>query len=109
MFKFGVEVQNNVLERNDSQKIDKVSTDFKCDLCDYKAKKLTTLRKHINSKHTEQKYKVCGRDFKISMQLVSHVANEHMKRKNGMLKFTVHQNEKEMNLHIRKYTGGKDL
>ena len=40
VFKFGVKVQNNVLERNDSQKKYKISTGLKCDPCDYKAKKL---------------------------------------------------------------------
>ena len=60
VFKFGVEVQNHALEWKDSQNKEKVSTDFKCDLCNYKANKITTLRKHINSKHTKQKWKWKG-------------------------------------------------
>ena len=31
----------------------------------------------MNSKHTEQKCKVCSQDFKTIMDLVSHVAKEH--------------------------------
>ena len=77
MFKFGSEVQNNVLEVNNSRKKRKISAELKCDLCDCKAQKLVSLRKHINSKHTEKKCKVCGMKFKTSMQLVSPVANEH--------------------------------
>ena len=36
-----------------------------------------TLKNHISSKHTEQKCKECNREFKTSMELVSHVAKEH--------------------------------
>ena len=50
---------------------------FKCDLCDYMCEKRSVLNKHINSKHTEQKCKVCGKDFTTSMKLVKHVTREH--------------------------------
>ena len=35
--------------------------------------------KHINTKHTEQKCKICNKDFKTSIDLISHVAKEHDK------------------------------
>ena len=35
------------------------------------------IKNHISSKHTEQKCKECKREFKTSMELVSHVAKEH--------------------------------
>ena len=88
MFKFKAEVKDNALENKDSQKKDKMSRDFKCDLCDYKAQKLNTLRKHLNSKHTEQKCKFCGKEFKASMQLVSHVANKHIEEEEWNVEFT---------------------
>ena len=34
-------------------------------------------KKHISLKHTEQKFKVCNKDFKTSMKFVKHVAKEH--------------------------------
>ena len=42
-------------------------------------RKKTILKKHINSNHTNQKCKVCGKEFKTSMELVRHVAKEHHK------------------------------
>ena len=62
-----------------------MSTNFKCDLGDYMAPKLNTLRKHVNPKYTEQKCKVCGKEFETSMQLVSHVASEHIEEKEWYL------------------------
>ena len=50
---------------------------FKCNHCDYKSEKLATLKKHKNTKHTEQKCKVCKDEFKTSLELITHVANEH--------------------------------
>ena len=78
LFKFGAEVHNNESEKKTCRKKKDEENDFKCDTCDYKAKKLNTLRKHINSKHTEQKCKVCVKEFKNAMQLISHVANDHV-------------------------------
>ena len=31
----------------------------------------------MNSKHTEQKCKICGKEFETSMKLISHIAIEH--------------------------------
>ena len=50
---------------------------FKCDLCDYKREKPATLNKHNITKHTEQKCKVCNKEFKTSIEVVTHVAKEH--------------------------------
>ena len=41
-------------------------------------KKINTFRKHINSKHTGQKCKVCGKKLKNSMHLISHVGNDQV-------------------------------
>ena len=88
MFKFGAEVKDNALENKDSEKKDKMSTALKCDQCDYKAQKLNTFRKYLNSKYTEQKGKVCRKEFKASMQFVSHVANEHIEEEEWNVEFT---------------------
>ena len=93
MFKFGSEAQHNVFEGRNSHKKENLLTDFKWDLCDYKTQKLVTLKKHINSKHTEQKCKACGVKFKTSMQLVSHVANEHNEEEECKVEF--HSTPKE--------------
>ena len=44
-------------------------------------------RGHVHSKHTEQKCKVCELKFKTSMQLVSHLANEHNEEDEWNVKF----------------------
>ena len=54
--------------------------EFECELCDYSCEKLSNLKKHINLKHTEQKCKVCSKEFKTSMELVIHVAKEHQEQ-----------------------------
>ena len=48
-----------------------------CKLCDYKCEKSAYLKKHINFKHTVQKCKVCRKEFKSSLEMVSHVPEEH--------------------------------
>jgi hypothetical protein len=44
---------------------------------DYKCKTNSTLKKHIKLKHGEHKCKICSKEFKVAMELVSHVAIEH--------------------------------
>ena len=39
-------------------------------------KTLPTLKKHISSKHMEQRCKICGKMFETSMKIVSYVAIE---------------------------------
>ena len=50
---------------------------FKFNLCDYKCEKHAALNKHLKSKHTDQKYKVCSKYFKASMEPENYVAREH--------------------------------
>ena len=63
VFKFGAEARKTVLDD--------------APMCTYECEKSCTLKKHMNSKHTEQKCKVCSQDFKTIMDLVSHVAKEY--------------------------------
>ena len=77
VFKFGAEARKTAMETKESKKEDKISKQFKYDLCEYSCEKNATLIKHINTKHTEQKCKVCKKEFKTLMELVSHVAKEH--------------------------------
>ena len=77
VFRFGPEARKTINKEIKSKEKVKTSKEFKCELCDYKCEKSSTLEKHISSKHTEQKCKVCSKDFKTSMELVSHVAKEH--------------------------------
>ena len=45
--------------------------------CTYQCKKEVTLKKHINTKHTKQKCKVCDQDFETSIEMLKHVAEKH--------------------------------
>ena len=71
MFKFGAEARKSVKEQ------EKLTKGFKCDLCNYRSEKETTLNKHVLLKHTEQKCTVCSKEFKTSLEVLSHIANEH--------------------------------
>ena len=50
---------------------------FKCDACGAILKKEITLKKHYNTKHEEQKCKVCNVMFKSPMEVLPHAAKEH--------------------------------
>ena len=63
-FIFGAQAQADKMRCEEQ---DKQSKDFKCELCDYICKKMSSLKKHINAKHTEQKCKICKMEFKSSM------------------------------------------
>ena len=39
--------------------------------------KITTLKKHMNIRHTKQKCKICNKEFITSMELIHHVAKEN--------------------------------
>ena len=54
--------------------------EFECELCDYSCEKIYNLKKHINSKHTKHKCKVCSKEFKTSTELVVLVAKEHQEQ-----------------------------
>ena len=55
----------------------KALKELKYFLCNYECEQSATLQKHINSRHTEQKCKICGEDFRTSMELISQEATEH--------------------------------
>ena len=46
-------------------------------VCECECEKYFALKKHMSLKHTEQKCKVCSKNLKTSMDLISHVAQEH--------------------------------
>ena len=35
------------------------------------------MKKHVLSKHTEQKCTVCSKEFETSLEVLSHIAKEH--------------------------------
>ena len=76
-FQFGPEAQKTLLDGKKSQEREITLNDFKCDHIDYKCRKHSTLKNHINLKHTEHRCTICSELFKTSMELVSHVAKDH--------------------------------
>ena len=40
-------------------------------------KKITTVNKHVNTRHTDQKWKMCIKVCSTSIELIHHVAKEH--------------------------------
>ena len=56
---------------------DKSEIIFQCDLCSYTYKREITLKKHLHTKHEDQKCKTCNEIFTNLMELVMHVAMEH--------------------------------
>ena len=77
VFRFGAEARKTVSDRIEFQEKERSKKEFKCELCDYSCEKFATLKKHINSRHTEQKCKICNQEFKTSMEVVIHVAKDH--------------------------------
>ena len=77
MFKFGPEARKTVSDKGEPSKEEQSSKSCNCNICDYSCDKATTLRKHINSKHTNQKCDICRKEFKTSMEVLSHKAKEH--------------------------------
>lgn len=76
----------------------KNSKEFKCKMCDYSCEKDSTLKKHMNSKHTKQKCKQCDKEFRTSMELLNHVAKEHQEEEeegNGYFKSSTPKSKKE--------------
>ena len=59
------------------------SNDISCEDCDYRCKKNSSLRKHINTKHGKVKCLECGKEFKTSTELQMHLNDcysEHAKK-----------------------------
>ena len=77
VFKFGAEARKTVYIEGEAKEKEQSAKHFSCDLCDYKFEKRATLNKHINLKITEQKCKVFSINFKTSIELVKHVAQDH--------------------------------
>ena len=46
---------------------------FQCKECAYTCKKEVTMKKHVNTKHTKQKCKVCDLEFETSIAVLKHV------------------------------------
>ena len=78
VFKFGAASRKAASDKIKSHKVENLEKCFKCELCDFKSDKNAHLEKHITLKHSVQKCKVCQREFKSSMDLVSHVAEEQL-------------------------------
>ena len=66
---------------------------FKCVKCEYKCKKESTLKKHINTKHIDQECKVCMMKLGSSMELLQHIAIEHSS-------IEKHNKKEEININI---------
>ena len=50
-----------------------------CEICDYKCKKQTTFRKHMNTKHAQSlRCYVCGKLFISKHSLEAHKDEDHM-------------------------------
>ena len=80
VFRFEAEARKDVAVSMKCKEKEKSVKKFECELCDYSCEKFATLKKHINSKHTEQKCKICNQEFKISMEVVIHVAKDHKEK-----------------------------
>ena len=50
----------------------------KCDICEYNCKNSNTMTRHMNTKHAEQKCNVCQKVFGTSIEVLQHVAKEHI-------------------------------
>ena len=48
-------------------------------MCNYRSKKKNILVKHMNTKHNDQKCKICNKEFPNSMEALIHTAKDHSK------------------------------
>ena len=71
VFKCGPEARKTANDEIKSQEKVKTSKEFKYG---HEFEKSCTLQKHIITKHTEQKCKICNKDIKTSIDLRNHVA-----------------------------------
>ena len=63
----------------DQQDMVKDNDELKCDMCSYRCKKKNILVKHMNTKHNDQKCKICNKEFPNSMEALIHKAKDHSK------------------------------
>ena len=100
VFKFGALARKAATDEIKSQEQEKSVKSYKCELCDYRSEKNAHLKKHITSKHSVHKCKVCHKEFKNSMDLVSHVAKEHLEDEEVLsVQFTSTPNSDEGGKH----------
>ena len=61
------------------EKVEKGENLVYCEICDYKCKKIATLRIHINTKHPEANYKCvqCANNFQSHHMLEQHIEIKH--------------------------------
>ena len=80
------------------------SKEFKCEQCNYECKKYCTLKKHKSLKHTEKNCKVCSKNFKTTMGLISHVVQEHSERRisEDSVKVNVSKSVKQLKVQLKK-------
>ena len=57
----------------------KQKDELKCEMFNYKFKKENAMKKHIKTKHVEQKCKTCDKVFPSTMEVLMHTASEHSK------------------------------
>ena len=50
----------------------------KCNLCDYSCMEGNNMKKPINNTHVKQKWNVCQKMFVTSVEVLQHVASEHL-------------------------------
>ena len=58
---------------------DKQKDELKCEMCNYKCKKENAMKKHLKTKHVEQKCKTCDKVFPSTVEVLMHTASEHGK------------------------------
>ena len=61
-----------MLKKDESKKVEQISKALKFEICDYRCEKQSTLKKHTNSQHTEQKCDLCGKECMTSMEIFTH-------------------------------------
>ena len=64
--------------KKDSERENKEQV-LNCDICNYKCKKETLLKKHMITKHEENPCKECDMKLQTFMDLLQHVAKHHLK------------------------------
>ena len=68
VFIFGAEAHITVPSKM-YDKEEKIAKDFRCDFCDYRCKKLSIMKKHIQLSHTEQKFNMLEKSLKHQLNL----------------------------------------
>ena len=72
-------ILNKTIKRDKEQKSELTEDLYSCSMCEYKAKKEATLKKHIITKHKDHVCKECNDKLSSFMELLKHVAKYHSK------------------------------